>query len=221
MLRDLQSMEQVCGAGFPGKGAYPGASARGCYAARHKRSIPMLKKKVSIVLVPIIVIPLLGLLIFWLTEFPRYLTLETSPPNEYLKDVYWSNTQRSVLTWDTSYTKYFLWRREGSVHSDPDATWIDVISDFDRWITSNGWIRFSSSGRFPTCEQWLPEAKFVDPGEDGYYVYHLDDYDINSRHPLLCLAIWPYSYGGQVRGYDVVLVIGKPSPLTRFMGEMD
>ena len=177
------------------------------------------KNKLVVPVVIVLGIPLICILLFLLIERPRYINLDIDAPNSQLSRGGWSKTERIVQTWSDSYSKFYILRKESGARSEEFSSWQEVADYFDAWLSSNGWV-LHPSPLFTSCQTWLPEAAFLEPGEGGYLVYYRTEREMFDLAPLVCLAIVPYSYDGNVQGYDVIIITGNPSPYTQFLRDI-
>ena len=176
-------------------------------------------KKLVLLLSAVLAVPLLIYLLFLFIERPRYIVLNIASPDSHLPRGGWYTTEYVVEERSDTYAKIYIWRREGRAEADKYPSWQDVSSYFDSWLTTNGWL-LHPSPQFSSCQVWLGEVKFLEPGIGGYLVYFQEGRDPFEETPLVCLAIFPYSYSGEVQGYEVILVTANPSPFTRFLHDM-
>jgi len=114
----------------------------------------------------------------------------------------------------------YLWRMEAWVINDEDLnlTWDSIVNYFDDSLVEYGWIRGDVYAPCE-CDLYLPEAAFIEYGQNGYIHYRKSDYSYSQDYyigDLICLAVWTtgWSDGGSPEIFKIVILTSKPSLLT-------
>lgn len=149
---------------------------------------------------------------------PQFIKLGLDPPVTTIGSGSWHNTQSAVLKWSDSQNKYYIWRMETRASIDVYESWMAIANYFDTQLVDKGWEKHPSA--FSLCRS-LSESSFLPQGENGYIAYLRKQDDPTKLSAVTCLAIWPYSYADSIQGYNVVVEITNPSPLTKYRDSIE
>jgi hypothetical protein len=150
---------------------------------------------------------------------PFYLVLPIELPSSYLSHRDWLSTTYSTYESPDSQDRYYIWRKETYIrmrNSDPQSPFDSTQSVFEYFgvrLEKEGW-EFYEIGYGDPCVLYLPEARFLPTGIDGYVAYRKPDVNSYSTSPTVCLAVYSFSEDVVDTYYYVVLVTVNPSTLT-------
>lgn len=157
---------------------------------------------------------------------PRYIALDIEVPDSYLPRGNWTLTTLSTYKFTDTQSRYFVWRQEAEVRTkphDPQSpfdSWLSLKEYFDNHLADDEWTLYQSESYDP-CINFLPEAKFLPRGEDGYLAFRKPGTVDFAAEPTVCLAIWPSRIENEnVNGYYVVILTVNPSPMTALTSQI-
>lgn len=158
---------------------------------------------------------------------PRYIILNIEAPDSYLPRGDWTSTTVSTYTFSDISSHFFVWRQEAEVRTktyDPESpfnSWQSLKKYFDDHLADGKWTLYEYESYDP-CINFLPEAKFLPRGENGYLIYRKPETIDYAAEPTLCLAIWPsWEENENVNGYYVVILTVNPSIMTVWNNRID
>ncbi len=158
-----------------------------------------------------------AMLLFLAENLPSFITFPVSPPTDYYGVADWTENTYAVSLEPVG--REYIWRRSGGFsNGDSGAeTWKTIVSYFDARLAQQGYIREDA---YSECEIYLPEARFLDAGENGYVQYRRRGYKPtadNSAEDFVCLAVWitGRNTDASPRNFMMVLLTVRPSLLRR------
>jgi len=132
--------------------------------------------------------------------------------NEYKED--WDSTIYSVklepLIPPLLISRVFVWRREAIIDTHEIRAWQSIVTYFDDQFGQKGW---EQTEVYTPCDQYMPEARFLPRGKDGYVAYRpkgwVEPYDFFGGN-FICLAVWGKP---NETWYNVTFITISQSPL--------
>lgn len=154
--------------------------------------------------------------LFLIEMIPHYLIIPLSPP----EDSYgtnWNSTTRSVWTiQSTPKIRVFIWRQDATLsyeNTDDIPSWNSIVMYFSEHLSEHGWKQSDSS---ISCNAYLPEAAFLQFGENGFVSYHKSGNhaysEETSADDVICLAVW--NDEGDSNVFRIVMLTAKNSFFT-------
>jgi len=155
--------------------------------------------------------------LYLLEVVPHYMVLSIPPPEDSYNLVGWSTTTKSTVTAFSSSafpaSRDFIWRQDATlVYKNPDniPSWEALLQYFDERFSQRGWKQSDIS---TPCNIYLPEAAFLNYGENGFISYRrASDIDEIPMDDAICLAIW--NDKGYPNVFRIVLLTAKRSFFT-------
>ncbi len=184
-----------------------------------------LRSKINIVLSILAGLFISGMIGLYLMEVvPRYIVLSIPPPEDSYDLVDWRSTTRSIMTVSTSFanptSRDFIWRRDATLvyeKTDEIPSWDAVVKYFDGRFFQLGWMQSDTS---VPCNLYLPEAAFLQYGENGFVSYRkISDTNEIPKGDTICLAVW--NDEGSQNVFRIVLLSVKRSFFTNFYNIFD
>lgn len=195
-----------------------------------KRPYTSRLRKVAWTLIILVAICFLSYLtLYYINTVPHYIIVPIQPPADRDGQGFWLTTTYSTFTYtdETPFIspRIYIWRRSSYVSTDPtrhlNESWDSIVSYFDANLSRLSWIRSEIDA---PCDVYIPEAKFLNSGENGYIHYFKkgdEKYAIQGqtyKGDLLCLAIWnsDLDIDHTPGGFDIVMLTARQSPFTNF-----
>lgn len=157
---------------------------------------------------------------------PVYLELPIEAPSSYLPRGDWLSTSYSKYETPGSQDLYYIWRRETYVEtqeSDSQSPFNNpqsIFEYFDAWLQNDNWEFYNIFYGDP-CILYLPEAKVLPTGFEGYVAYRKLGAHSYGTSPTICLAVHLYSESDSDTRYHVVLMTINPSTLTVWKNQFE
>lgn len=176
--------------------------------SKSRRSV---KNIIALIVIGLCFSSIIGLYLF--TTTPRYIVLSIPPPEDSYNLVGWGSTTESVVS--TSGSTDFIWRQDATLaYESPDniPSWNTLAKYFEEQFFQIGWKQSDTS---TPCNIYLPEAAFLEYGENGFVTYlRISDTDEIPMGDAICLAIW--NDEGYPNVFRIVLLTIKRSFRTNF-----
>jgi len=164
----------------------------------------------------------LFIFLFFTVIIPHFIVLPIQPPEDYYGKGIWRDTSYSVLT-DPTYipiidSKAYIWRQFTYVASDHNRhqseSWQSIVTYFDDNLYQSGWVRSEVDA---PCNLYLPEARFLEAGNNGYIHYFRKGFEKNIvygseyRGDVICLAVWSSGIdeNNLPKGFFIVLLTAR------------
>lgn len=142
-----------------------------------------------------------------------FITFPISPPVDRYGNGNWIETTYAVR--QEPIGQEYIWRRSAFLSNGErgEQTWGTIIEYFDRELGRYDYFREQS---YAQCDVYLPEASFIQEGEDGYVHYRHRGYEPsqqNRSEDLICLAVWVTGKNpdGTAHSFAIVLLTIRPS----------
>ena len=152
--------------------------------------------------------------VYLLVVRPRYISLPIHAPDYYQEGEVGDWQKTILLEYEVPFLppisgKVYILRKE-AVSINEETSWNSIASYFDSKLYDLGWVR---SDTYSPCKLYMPEAKFLKDGKDGFLYYRRKSYKPiidYEEGDLICLAIWKPE---GVVSYNIILLTAKPSLL--------